>query len=203
MGAKKDPKLPEGFQRTEWIGTNGLQRLRITPKSSVKLNDGTWSAEIDFSATGTGSSGGVLSTCQEPGYWFGVNSTGLIGNVSLSERRTVRTSWSKTGRTDKIDGVVVHSSTFTQQFSNPGQLSMFAIPDGLNGNSWKYPAIVKLYLCKIYRSGKLFRLLIPCYRISDMEIGVYDVVGRNFYANVGTGTFEKGPDVNENVRIAS
>lgn len=37
--------------------------------------------------------------------------------------------------------------------------------------------------------------LIPCYRIVDNEIGMYDLVSNTFYTNAGTGTFIKGPDV--------
>jgi hypothetical protein len=37
--------------------------------------------------------------------------------------------------------------------------------------------------------------LIPCYRKSDNEIGVYDIINEKFYTNIGTGTFTKGADV--------
>lgn len=36
---------------------------------------------------------------------------------------------------------------------------------------------------------------IPCYRKSDNEIGLYDLIGKKFYTNQGTGTFLKGNDV--------
>ena len=37
--------------------------------------------------------------------------------------------------------------------------------------------------------------LIPCYRKSDGEIGMYDTVAKTFLTNQGTGTFLKGADV--------
>lgn len=37
--------------------------------------------------------------------------------------------------------------------------------------------------------------LIPCYRKSDNEIGMYDTVTKTFYVNSGTGEFIVGPDV--------
>lgn len=50
---------------------------------------------------------------------------------------------------------------------------------------------------KIYNiSGALVRDFIPCYRKSDNEIGLYDLVTKTFFTNQGTGTFLKGPDVN-------
>lgn len=37
--------------------------------------------------------------------------------------------------------------------------------------------------------------LLPCYRKSDNEIGMYDTVSKTFFTNSGTGTFLKGNDV--------
>ena len=37
--------------------------------------------------------------------------------------------------------------------------------------------------------------LIPCYRKSDNEIGMYDTVTKTFFTNQGTGTFLKGGNV--------
>ena len=37
--------------------------------------------------------------------------------------------------------------------------------------------------------------LITCYRISDGEIGLYDLISGQFYTNSGTGAFNKGNDV--------
>lgn len=37
--------------------------------------------------------------------------------------------------------------------------------------------------------------LIPCYRKSDSEIGMYDIVNNQFFTNAGTGAFLKGADI--------
>jgi hypothetical protein len=39
--------------------------------------------------------------------------------------------------------------------------------------------------------------MIPCYRVSDNVIGMYDVIGKTFHINKGTGTFTKGENVYE------
>lgn len=54
--------------------------------------------------------------------------------------------------------------------------------------------VMRLYACKIYDNGNLVRDFIPVYRKSDGAIGLYDLVGKSFYANAGTGTFLKGAD---------
>lgn len=57
-------------------------------------------------------------------------------------------------------------------------------------------SFIKMYEFDIYTNSKLAQRLIPCYRKSDNEVGMYDIINRRFYTNQGTGTFEKGNNVN-------
>ena len=50
----------------------------------------------------------------------------------------------------------------------------------------------RIYHCRFYEGTTLIRDFIPCYRNSDNEIGLYDLVNNVFYTNQGTGTFIKG-----------
>lgn len=50
----------------------------------------------------------------------------------------------------------------------------------------------KLYNFKWYESNVLVRDFIPCYRNSDNEVGLYDLVNNVFYTNQGTGVFTYG-----------
>ena len=71
------------------------------------------------------------------------------------------------------------------------------------GTYWQvaYPTsactIAKLYYAKIYKKidnvVTLVRDLIPCYRKSDNEIGVYDLVTEKFYMNARNGKFTCHP----------
>ena len=54
---------------------------------------------------------------------------------------------------------------------------------------------MKLYYFRIYDNNQLIRYFIPCYRVSDNEVGLYDLVNDEFYSNKGTGTFIKGNDI--------
>ena len=51
---------------------------------------------------------------------------------------------------------------------------------------------MKLYSYKIYKNNELILDLVPCYRNSDNEIGIYDLVNNNFLTNQGAGTFTYG-----------
>lgn len=54
----------------------------------------------------------------------------------------------------------------------------------------------RLYDLKIYENDVLVRDYVPYYRKIGGEIGLFDKVNNKFYTNQGTGTFEKGTDVN-------
>lgn len=80
----------------------------------------------------------------------------------------------------------------------------FTIPSGIrdvNLNFWLfgrnstralYYTKAKQWACKMYYSDVLVRDFIPCYRNSDNEVGLYDLVNNVFYTNQGTGAFTYG-----------
>ena len=51
---------------------------------------------------------------------------------------------------------------------------------------------IKVYTFKMYKENILVRDFIPCYRNSDNEVGLYDLVNDVFYTNQGTGAFTYG-----------
>lgn len=54
---------------------------------------------------------------------------------------------------------------------------------------------MKLYSFTISENSEPMQNLIPCYRKSDNEPGMYDTVSKSFYTNSGTGTFLMGDPV--------
>ena len=60
---------------------------------------------------------------------------------------------------------------------------------------WQHWWITKVYYCNMSNtSWTLVRRFLPCYRKSDNVIWMYDVVGKQFYTNAGTGEFYKWPN---------
>lgn len=53
---------------------------------------------------------------------------------------------------------------------------------------------MKLYALKIYNGKILQRDFIPCYNTNTSEVGLYDLVSQQFFANLGSGKFKKGAD---------
>ena len=58
-----------------------------------------------------------------------------------------------------------------------------------------YAKPIKMYALNMSTNGNRIIDLVPCYRKSDGEIGMYDLARKRFYTNYGTGVFLKGNDV--------
>ena len=54
----------------------------------------------------------------------------------------------------------------------------------------------RLYLVEAWQNNIKVADFIPCYRISDGAIGMYDLITKTFYPSTSTSPFGKGPDVN-------
>lgn len=50
---------------------------------------------------------------------------------------------------------------------------------------------LRIYACKIWDGDILIRNFVPCKNEAD-ELGMYDLVNKQFYANAGTGNFIGG-----------
>lgn len=87
----------------------------------------------------------------------------------------------------------------TLQKSSTGVSDFTLLIFGYNSTGTKKPfnyGNMTLYGTKIYDGDTLIRDFVPCYRKSDGEIGLYDIVYDVFYTNAGTGTFVIGNAVN-------
>ena len=76
-------------------------------------------------------------------------------------------------------------------FSAPRPLFLFASNDS---GTARFFTTGKFYSCRIFDNESLIRDFTPCKNASGV-IGLYDTVGRQFYANAGTGTFAAGPEI--------
>lgn len=57
-------------------------------------------------------------------------------------------------------------------------------------------SVSKFFLYKVWNTTPaITRYFIPAKRVSDSVLGMYDVIGKAFYTNAGTGTFTSGGDL--------
>lgn len=60
---------------------------------------------------------------------------------------------------------------------------------------------MKIYSLKIYEKNILQRNFVPCKRVSDNTIGLYETITKHFFGNAGTGTLVAGPEVMMNSKM--
>lgn len=89
-----------------------------------------------------------------------------------------------------IDNVSVNTWSSTEEFETTNNLMLGKIDASAN-----IASNFKLYSCKIYDNNTLVRDFVPCFRDSDREVGLYDLVNGVFYTNQGTGVFTYGSTV--------
>ena len=88
------------------------------------------------------------------------------------------------------------SWTYSSTIVNNRTLSIFSAHVADSGTTeYYYRSSMKLYYYKLWDNWVLQRDLVPCYRKSDWEIWLYDLVNNRFYTNSWTWAFTKWADV--------
>lgn len=202
--------LPAEYQEVEYIESTGTQYI-----DTGYIPNSTDTVEIvaDVSSANTGNvcPFGCRGAYQNWVYQnsltvqFNIDSNTRFHNYRYSEENYI----SYSGLFDKKAEIISSSHNFlwfalagtggarTYTGSTPRQPNKNLYLFGANNANGAGSFIkMKLYVSNIMtENGETTRRFIPCYRISDSVIGMYDLVNRVFYTNAGTGTFTKGADV--------
>lgn len=185
--------LPSEYQEVEWIKSNN--NAYINPSANI-------TADIGFEVTAnipSGVQGALLGNYLPGNYFFFVyvytdNRTTFFpsknaSTVSMSVPRNTKATFSFiNGVLDDGTTQTTVSTYATYEVGQPIYL--------FSGRPNNWFTSFTLYRCKIYNGSTVVKDLIPCYRKSDNEIGLYDLITENFYSNANSvGSFEKGDDV--------
>lgn len=196
--------LPSEYQQVEYIENSGTQYINT---NYIPNFENGFEISVEYTPENSSSRGCLLSNyCATPYhislevresfrqrfyYHNGTWDNNILG-VKILNKRNI-------GIFKYINGVFYHTLNDTTQsydYTSPGScnepLLMFV---DTNKRFATFTNYLKIYKCIIKESNTLVRNFIPCYRISDNEIGMYDTVNDVFYTNQGTGTFVKGPNV--------
>ena len=186
---KKKGRLPSGYQEVEYIESTGTQYIDTgvkatnTTKFKIDLelvsydsyifgawNDWQVSMFTIYSANSSSSAIG-----------YGTNWVGGIQGITTGNKITL-----------SIDnGVIKYNNEIKGTYSDTFNSANNIILCGTNANGTP-TALSKIKIYSLEIDGHNF---IPCYRKSDNEVGLYDIIGQQFYTNSGSGTFLKGADV--------
>lgn len=183
-GHDTESVLPSGYTQLEYIESSGTQYIDTGLKPTQD-----YSMTIKCQSTGTDSNtyAGCDTNWQNTGFFIGVEvfefgNAGTPGLQNYSEDPIVLTL-DKTG--GYKDGVKTWNNASTATFQTVSNLTLFAL--NRNGTIREY-LTGKIYYCTISNNGTLVRNFIPC-KNPDGVIGMYDTIGKQFYANAGTGNF--------------
>lgn len=184
-------RLPSEYQEVEYIKSTGTQYI----DTEIKPNQNT-SIEVKGFLIGEHSN----SYCGANPYF--VITSGNTPNLIIRFRRDGISFDTKISAFDLhilalkknvafVDNNILHTFDNTSYITNYdiylfGRNSDTGVEE-TNGS--------RIYYCKLWDNDTLIRYFIPCYRKSDNEIGMYDLVSKQFFTNQGTGAFLKGDNV--------
>lgn len=192
--------LPSEYQAVEYIRSTGTQYVMtdVVPDDTtgvyLKLSTDDNNGDLLYiGSKGSGDSRYYVSN-YEGKVLFGWN-----GNIDIDKRPAIADGFVKTfelnfrnSRKKIFDNVVVDNVTQKLSSSNNYPLALF-------GGNWNgtvnYKSKIDLYELVITHDDKVVRSYVPCYRKSDGEVGLYDVVSGVFYTNDGTNSFIRGDDI--------
>lgn len=193
------PRLPQEYQEVEYIESSGTQWIntRFVPTPQTVLQIKFTNLEV----TGDAIIGTIDSTNDQEdyrffnassNYYFDIPGTGTThgsriygGSCPANIMQEIEIGNFYIKRVN-ANSNIISGTTQTFTASGPLALNTYHANGGISKNRW--------YYVKIFESGELVHYLVPCYRKLDNVIGMYDVVGENFYINDGTGVFTKGED---------
>lgn len=206
-------RLPSSYQEVEWIGSSGAQYIN----TAIKLGSKT-EIDIDYSVNSPSSADQNPFGCytQQSGnyivfaisvkstgttFWCGdvLNHFNYSANISVNanQKYNVKLKYERTNQSAAyLDGVAYGTGATNYQtsyyYANSNTIRLFGL---YAYNSMDNYLTGKIYRCSIKQGDVLVRDFVPCYRISDGVIGLYDLVNNTFYTNQGTGSFTKGNNI--------
>lgn len=178
---EKKPRLPIEYQEVEWIGvhnnnsSNSSAYLELAPA----LFKQGYSATIKVKQT--------TNISNENGFF------GRVGNTGYFEL------YYNGGEIKAWGAVVLQSVIYGEEFDVC--VAIKKNEDATLLNLLTYRPDRYLFAGRVFgatfcdAANNVVGDLVPCYKVADGVIGMYDLINNVFYTNAGTGSFSKGADV--------
>ena len=197
-GNSDQTRLPEEYQEVEYIQGTGTQFIDTGYIGNLESDIEVTIMKLQASTNNTFSNFGYCGTYIQPNISMNSSSRNTrFGNKTVSTTNAFGLNTKATIRINKtnltINGVSKGTFNTTTAFTTPGNIAIGQCTNGLGINY--FDGVTNYYGGKIYDDGVLVRNFIPCYRKSDNEVGMYDLVNGVFYTNAGTGSFVAGSDI--------
>ena len=195
--------LPTEYQEVDYIQATGTQYIDteyVLKSNNVKMElnaawtgttAGTFATYAGFMPSGTTPRFGLHNYSSK--IMHGMNATISVDKAVDKDMHLYVLVGNGSVQNLTIDGVTYAGSGAYSMSSNTLSMTLFARRTSASvvGN---YMA-AKIFRFKLWVDGQVVRHMLPCYRKSDNVIGMYDVIGKKFHINKGTGSFTKGANV--------
>lgn len=209
----KKSRLPDGYQEVEYIQSSGTQYLGtgLVPTDNTKMELKMYTDCVtSWYSSGARAGGSTAIIFAQSGSTNGSDLRGVVNGRNMIASSN-GTNWKRTasGSTFEILLQTNGNLTCTYNIAEIESGKTYAVTSAHTSiNSYDTPINIfalhesnkvsgtnRLFYWKLTIDGTLVSDLVPCYRISDSEVGVYDLVRDTFLTNQGTGSFTKGADV--------
>lgn len=208
---KGSSRVPTGYTEVEWIQSSGTQYI----DTGASFSNGV-RAETKFNLAS------ITSSSKKTPIFGAHNASAPYGRDYLSvdssknfeigggEGCRFFKNYAVTANTDyevimsnipmhaelTVNGETVDSTGGTTYATPFTDLPLYLFRVNITNGSWfENASMMKLYYLKMYDdAGTLVRNFVPCKNPSG-TVGLYDLVGGEFYGNSGTGAFTAGADI--------
>ena len=205
---EKNIGLPKEYQEVEWIRAEANVKayidLGFSYDSGATINLGQWimndNTAYPFGAT---ENSGALRCCFSSPYSGLIYIYGSKGSVHINiQTDYVLDVLNDIKATYKAGAFAAENKAANDKAGPASALVDYTMTNNLylfaqnyNGSP-RFGGIRQISYFRYYdKNDELICDLVPCYRKSDGEIGMYDLARKIFLTNVGTGTFTKGPEI--------
>ena len=197
----KYPKLPSGYAELTYIESNDSQ---YTPNinTGISGNNNNLKFKIKYQWTQLPGSGTYRSIFgnridEETNSWRVLQFGNSITYINVNNKTGRATSYvgersANTIYVDELDRTEYKTNGVTQPIANLDEGTTnngnIILPQSTSGAS----SLIKIYYFMVWDNSTLIQNLIPCQRLSDNAVGMYDLVTNTFFGNAGTGSFGAG-----------
>ena len=199
------PRLPSAYQEVEYIQSSGTQWIdtlynaKLTTKFEFKMKyttlaDSKYLFGNQYDASGLATAIFVGGGSPPPAIYrcFG-NVYDFTATGVSSTTNDLEITFDVQNKSLIINGITISMSSATATNNANTSCLIFSASDSRSA----YPASTRCsssrcYYFNIYENNVLVRQFVPCYRKSDNEAGLYDLVNDVFYTNQGSGSFTCG-----------
>lgn len=202
-GKSEHEELPDEYQQVEYIESTGTQYI----DTGINVNTTTSRYETKINPSSVSGASGIFGTRNYTSSNLSSMNVFIIGGTFRLDWLTGAGNYNVNNISSNTDYTIsitrglatINNVDYTsEQTTSVDSSYTFYIGNFNNaGSVYSNGFSGKIYYSKLYNNNILVFDGVPCYRKSDNEIGMYDLVSNTFFTNAGTGTFTTGAVVSK------